>query len=714
MPFPAGAKTITVTGAFPSPVGGGARGGRVVFTPTAVLVDSTQHAIYSGGGPAAITNGAMSIVLLCTDDADVQPAGWRWRVDEQPTSGQRRTYYIDLPSTLGSTISLDVLAPVSAPDGGAGGGAVGPQGPPGPQGPAGPTGPTGAQGPQGDTGPQGPAGATGATGATGAQGPAGAQGLQGPAGADGAPPRTAELRISDGAVQDLAAAASWTIAATSVGTQLKCSIAAEPGDRIRVDLGMLYSGTRYLDLALLDSAGAIAQYGGSGTGTPLAEGTPEFYPSTSFGKATSGGMFTVAASHLASGQATIALVNQGTGAGRVYAYSGYPWRMTLTNLGPAPAPSGISVAQTSTPVTGYVKYAPAGVALSGSDVTGPFSYLGAGGFQIGVGTPDSTYVLPTTRYPNTRGTLSSSQSIWSVEFGTDATAFQLRFNYQTGGSYRISIDGRRMTDLMQSVGGTTPGSTHLMTVSLGPAQPRVIRLDFAVVPFGGVYLPPGATMWKPPTPSSRIMVLGDSIPGGSSMNSGGGAGTWFPRAARLLGYSDAWNEALGSTGYITAGSTATLGTRAPIDVIPNSPDVLIISAGYNDNAGSQPAISSAAASLYSAVKTGLPNARIYVIGCWSPSGSPASSITNTDTTLRTAAAAANLPFISPITGRIYDSTGALIATHGPWITGTGRVGATTGSGNADTYIGTDATHPTDVGHTYLASRVVAAIQELTA
>ncbi|WP_234321292.1 SGNH/GDSL hydrolase family protein [Streptomyces katrae] len=531
-------------------------------------------------------------------------------------------------------------------------------------------------------------------------------------GLDGAGLRTAEVRITDGAVQDLASAASWTIATTSVGTQLAWRIPAEPGDRIRVDFGMLYSGSRYLDAVLLDSAGAIALYAGTQTSSPLAEGNPEFYPSTSFGKASSGILFTVTAAHLSGGQATIALANQGTGAGRVYAFSGYPFRLTLTNLGPVPAPTSISVAQTSTPTSGYIKYAPAGVTLSGSDVTGPFSYLGASGFQIGSGTPDSTYVLPTTRYPNTRGTLSSSQSIWSVEFGTDATAFQLRFNWQTGGCYRITVDGRRMTDLMQSLGGTTPGSTHLMTVNLGAAQPRTVRIDFSVAPFGGIYLPPGASMWKPATPARRFMVLGDSIPGGSNMNTGGGSGTWFARTARLLGYSDAWNEALGSTGYITAGTTATLGTRAPIDVIPNAPDTLIISAGYNDNGGSQPAISSAAASLYSAIKTGLPSTAIYVIGCWSPTGSPAASITNTDTTLRTAAAAASLPFISPITGAIYNSAGSLVATHGPWITGTGRVGATTGSGNADTYIGTDAVHPTDAGHKYLADRVVAALQEL--
>jgi len=116
--FPTGASTITLTGTFPVPVGGAARTGRIVFTPSARLVDATQKAIYSGGGSAALdTVGHFSVVLLCTDDTDVQPTGWRWRVDEQPSGGPRRTYWIDLPHTLGSTVDLSTLANVDAPDG---------------------------------------------------------------------------------------------------------------------------------------------------------------------------------------------------------------------------------------------------------------------------------------------------------------------------------------------------------------------------------------------------------------------------------------------------------------------------------------------------------------------------------------------------------------------------------------------------------------------
>lgn len=136
MSFPSGAQTITVTGNFPVPVGGAARKGRVVFTPSARLVDDTQKAIYSGGGGIALdTDGKFSAVLLCTDDADVAPAGWRWRVDEQPAGGPRRTYWIALPSALGASVDLSEVAETDAPDGSTGGGSGGGGG--APTGPAG-------------------------------------------------------------------------------------------------------------------------------------------------------------------------------------------------------------------------------------------------------------------------------------------------------------------------------------------------------------------------------------------------------------------------------------------------------------------------------------------------------------------------------------------------------------------------------------------------
>ncbi len=279
--------------------------------------------------PVTVVGGSWSASLLPTDEPGIEPATGRYyRLTESVGGVPVRHRVFEVPSGSGD---LDIEGLVVADPGLPGyvRGATGATGP------AGPAGPTGATGPAGATGATGPAGATGATGAAGATGATGATGPQGAVGASGTVVTVAQARITDGTVTDLPSAASWTIAVTSAGTPLQCGVAAAAGDRIRVHLSMLYSGSRYMDLALLDSAGVIAQYGASGTSSPLAEGAPEFYPNTGFDKASSAGMFTVGAGHInGSGQAVVALAQQGTGAGKVYANSVYPWRMLLENLGP--------------------------------------------------------------------------------------------------------------------------------------------------------------------------------------------------------------------------------------------------------------------------------------------------------------------------------------------------------------------------------------------
>ena len=501
-------------------------------------------------------------------------------------------------------------------------------------------GPAGTQGETGPTGATGPAGPTGAMGATGAQGPAGATGPQGATGDTG--PQGIEGPEGPAGPEG------------PVGPQGETGEQGPAGE----DGATGPQGPQ-------GETGATGATGSTGATGPKGDKGDPGDPAT------------------------------------LWRRRDLPDAILAESLYAGAAPT-ISTAQTTTPTSGYIKYAPPLVALSGSDVTGPYAFAGAGGFAIGASSPDTNYTLPTSKYPNT---YASGQGIWSVEFGTDAQAFQVRFKHISSATmYRLSIDGRKLTDLMQSAGGTTAGSGHLLTIDLGSAAPRRIRLDFATFPFGGVYLPPTATMWRPPLQGGRLMVLGDSISDGSAQNTGAGAGSWFARAARLLGSTDAWEQGRGGTGYITAGSYATFGDRVAADVVAWAPSRLVIWGGYNDNTGSQPSIASAAASLFAAVKAGLPACQVLVIGCWAPTGSPGASITNTDTTIRTAAAAAGFPFVSPVTGAVYDATGTLIATHGAWIT----------SGNAAAYVGADNVHPTDAGHVYLSRRIVAAWREALA
>lgn len=145
----------------------------------------------------------------------------------------------------------------------------------------------------------------------------------------------ATARIVDGAIADLPSAAAWTIAVTSVGTPLQCSIAADPGDLIHIEGDFMRNGAHFLDWALLDSAGVPSEYGTTRTSTPPAEGSPSMYPSTSFSYVQGGKLFTVGAGNISAGQITIALTHQGTSPGRVFAHPTYPFEMTLLNFGPA-------------------------------------------------------------------------------------------------------------------------------------------------------------------------------------------------------------------------------------------------------------------------------------------------------------------------------------------------------------------------------------------
>lgn len=383
--------------------------------------------------------------------------------------------------------------------------------------------------------------------------------------------------------------------------------------------------------------------------------------------------------------------------------SGMRWgngwrRRNLPDLTTADAVSGI-VAPTMTTTQQSTSTIASAQALLAPDV-GPFLYLGAGSFTYGVGTPDSSYYLPLSRYPNT---YASGQTNYSLEFCTDAAQFEIKFKYVSlaASKYRLSVDGRKITDLAVTCAGTTVGSSHVLKVAFASAAPRRIRFDFTTMPFGGLFLAPGATAWKPAPQGGRVGVLGDSICDGSAENAGGGIGTWVHRLGRLLGSTDVWDQARGGTGYITAGSYATLANRVALDITPYSFDRLIVWAGYNDNGGVQATIGTAAASLYSTLKSVIaPGGEIFVVGCYAPTGSPAASITNTDNTLKAAALAAGLPFVSPLSGSVYDGAGTLLGTQGAWIT----------TANATGYIGGDAVHPNDAGHVYLSRRVYEAMK----
>ncbi|MER8004777.1 hypothetical protein [Streptomyces sp. NPDC094149] len=395
MPFPTGTPVVTLVGTLPSAVAGTGYGGQVVLTPSALLTDTARHAVYPGGGKTDIVDGSFSVQVIPNDAAGILPTGWRWYVDVQPSKGKRAAFWCDIHGADGTTIHLDELVPAQAPGGGTTGtpgksayevaveqgysgtvtqwlaSLVGPAGAPGAPGADGQDGASAYQvavqagfvgtesqwlaslvGAKGDKGDQGDPGANGVDGKsayeiavqdgfTGTEAEwlaslVGPQGEPGPAGG-GAAIRTVQIRVTDDALVDLPNTSTWAVVQTSGGTQLKGTLAAEAGHRLRVEPDFMRAGAHFLDWVILDGSGAIIYYGTTRSSTPSDEGAPSMYPSTSFPGVQGAKQFVVQAGWLNAGAVTIALAHKGTASGKVYAHTTYPFEMLLTNLGPEPA-----------------------------------------------------------------------------------------------------------------------------------------------------------------------------------------------------------------------------------------------------------------------------------------------------------------------------------------------------------------------------------------
>ena len=115
MGLPNDLTTITVTGTFTT-ITGAPLSGQVNFSLTTPVEDSTGKVIFNAFTQSAPLNGAgfMSIVLPCTDNADLNPSNFSYLVTEA-VPGLGRAYYVQLPHTLGSTVDLSQLAPVATP-----------------------------------------------------------------------------------------------------------------------------------------------------------------------------------------------------------------------------------------------------------------------------------------------------------------------------------------------------------------------------------------------------------------------------------------------------------------------------------------------------------------------------------------------------------------------------------------------------------------------
>lgn len=370
------------------------------------------------------------------------------------------------------------------------------------------------------------------------------------------------------------------------------------------------------------------------------------------------------------------------------------------------APVITNTQSATTTIASGVKWSPAPIPLAGSDRRGTFTFLGAADFAIGTVFPDTEFILPLSRYPNT---YASGQAHWAYEFYFYGQIFEHRYKYISGATeYRLYVNDQKVTDLTQDMPGPpTAGSRNVLKVDLGSVAVWKIRFEMTTMPFGGVFTAPGDTVWPTLTPPGRIMGFGDSITDGSAQNQGAGQGTWLKRFGRLVGIADTWDQSRGSTGYVAPGTFANLLDRAQRDVVTYNPDVVIMWAGYNDQTIDPTALAQIQANAEATIdiiRAGVPNVELIMGGVWEPTGSPSQSPIQTNNVLRNVAFSKDIPFVDMLNGVVYDRYEQVVLDYGaPWIT----------TANSSTFVGGDGVHPNNAGHQYLAYKWFQAYASLT-
>lgn len=274
-----------------------------------------------------------------------------------------------------------------------------------------------------------------------------------------------------------------------------------------------------------------------------------------------------------------------------------------------------------------------------------------------------------------------------ISFYTDAPKFVID---DCMNAPSILVDG------VQALYGRVPSTfsgghcyTQVDFSSSGGRRTRLIDLYWTsgggVVTLGTVWVDPVSKVWAPNVPASITACwFGDStIAGGNAQPIGGF--DWLPdRTAAMLGWTGGRNFGIGGTGY-TASWTylqhiSDLTTYGPCDAV--------VFWGMINDGTTAPAVEQAKVlATLQAARAQVPTAPIFVFGAYPAATGPSASMTN----METAASAAVNQFGDPNTFFLP----VISDSGGSWISGTGKVTAPTGTGNADFCASSDGTHPTD-------------------
>ncbi len=299
-----------------------------------------------------------------------------------------------------------------------------------------------------------------------------------------------------------------------------------------------------------------------------------------------------------------------------------------------------------------------------------------------------------------------------VVFQSDAPKLSIK-HYEPNG-FRIIVDGRYLS----LAGGTqTNAGTGYSTIDWGGVRKwRTYMVETTTgATFYGVYTD-AQSLVLPPNSANRVKVawIGDSFSAGANGLPAVANDTIPGRVAKMLGWSDVFNISEGGTGYLATnnGTKYTFGQRLA-SIVAAQPDMVVYLGSVNDSQGngfSSAQLTPAALATWQALRAALPTTPVIAIGVTQGTSFDSSpgvfNYTNVDYALQTAFnqwGDTNAYYI-PVAGD----------PLGMWITGTGKVTSTTGTGNADVYVSSDGVHPTYQGLNYWSTRIASSIRAVIA
>jgi lysophospholipase L1-like esterase len=281
------------------------------------------------------------------------------------------------------------------------------------------------------------------------------------------------------------------------------------------------------------------------------------------------------------------------------------------------------------------------------------------------------------------------------------------FSSQTAARFRVIVDGQYVS-LAETALAVTGNFSFIVLdfTAAGGRKLRHVIIESYQAGYGSATsVGPTATLQKPGAPARKMAVMADSFGVGTAstiMNC-------FPGyLGDLLGVPNVENNGVPATGYLANNAGANLTTRQRIvpDIVPFAPDILLITTGFNDRGMDLTALQAEVTTTMRTIRAQSALLYVPVIVCMfagnhMTGAQPAGAAEQAIQAGVAAAADPLIYFIPTING-----------PNGPWLTGSGYQGATTGDGNCDIYISTDGTHPNDSGHAYLAGRLADEIARL--